>query len=80
MSTHKSRVWVLSIRTHWRGEQSKTDYLNPTKKERKRENAQTEGKHNLCSRIITHTHIQYASESDDKSTSNNRKNNCDSKE
>lgn len=33
---------------------------------RKREKSQTEGKHNLCSRIITHTHIQNASESDKK--------------
>lgn len=45
--------------------------LKSDERERKRENAQTEGKHNLCSRIITHTHIQYASESDEKSTSNN---------
>lgn len=87
MSTHKSRVWVLSIRTHWRGEQSKTEYLNLTR-ETEREKSQTEGKHNLCSRIITHTHIQYASESEKKYTLNNRifyrslseKKNCDSEE
>lgn len=45
--------------------------LKSDERERKRENAQTEGKHNLCSRIITYTYIQYASESDEKSTSNN---------
>lgn len=38
--------------------------LKSNQRETEREKSQTEGKHNLCSRIITHTHIQYASESE----------------